>query len=43
MGIDEKNYSTASRIIKDAIDAGLIKVSDPENKSNKKKYIPFWA
>jgi len=43
MGIEEKNYSSASRIIKDTIEAGLIKVSDPDNKSNKKKYIPYWA
>lgn len=43
-GIDDKNYSTASRIIKDTIEANLIKEDDPENKSRKYAcYIPFWA
>ncbi len=40
--IADKNYSMASRIIRTTLDDGLIKVSDPENKSNKKKYVPFW-
>ncbi len=43
LGIESQNYSSASRIIRDAVDSSLIKVSNPENKSNKKKYIPFWA
>ena len=43
LGIEDKNYSSASRIIKDTLEAELIKVSDPANKSNKKKYIPFWS
>ena len=42
--IDEKNYSTVSRIIRDTLDAGLIKEEDPENKAKRySKYIPFWA
>ena len=42
--IDEKNYSTVSRIIKDAIVEGVIQEYDPTNKSRKyAKYIPFWA
>lgn len=42
--IEEKNYATASRIIADTIDGGLIKPFDPTNKSNKHaKYIPYWA
>jgi len=43
MKIEAKNYPMASRVIRDTIDEGLIKVADPENKSNKKKYIPWWA
>jgi predicted HTH transcriptional regulator len=44
LGIEEHNYTTASHIIKDTIDVGLIKDFDPENRSNRtKKYIPFWA
>ncbi|KMY52175.1 transcriptional regulator [Peribacillus loiseleuriae] len=42
--IAQKNYSIASRIIADAIEAGLVKDYDPENKSKKyAKYVPFWA
>lgn len=42
--IEEKNYSTASRIIADTISSTLIKDADPESKSKKHaKYIPFWA
>lgn len=43
-GIEEKNYSMASRIITEGIKAGLIKDYDPDNNSKKhSKYIPFWA
>lgn len=42
--IEDHNYSTASRIIRDAIAEGVIKEDDPENKSRKyASYIPFWA
>lgn len=42
--IDDKNYSIASRIIRDALEAGVIKEIDPENKSRKYAgYLPFWA
>jgi predicted HTH transcriptional regulator len=42
--IEEKNYSTASRIIADTIGAGLIKDYDPESKSIKfARYVPNWA
>lgn len=40
----ERNYSIVSRLIAEAIEDGLIKASDPENKSRKHaSYIPFWA
>lgn len=42
--IEDHNYSIASRIIRDAIEEGLIKEDDPTNKSRKyASYIPFWA
>jgi predicted HTH transcriptional regulator len=42
--IEEKNYSIASRIIRDTMDAGLIKDDDIESTSKKyAKYIPFWG
>ncbi|MCK5564279.1 MAG: putative DNA binding domain-containing protein [Planctomycetes bacterium] len=43
-GIEEENYSTASRIIGDAIKADLIKPHDPDNRSKRHaKYVPIWA
>lgn len=42
--IEEQNSATATRIIKDATEAGLIKQEDSENKSRKfVSYIPYWA
>lgn len=42
--IENHNYSIASRIIRDALNAGVIKEDDPENKSRKyASYLPFWA
>lgn len=42
--ITDENYSIASRIISDTVDAGLIKRHDPESASRKHaKYVPFWA
>jgi predicted HTH transcriptional regulator len=42
--IEDHNLSTASRIIRDAIEEGVIKEIDPSNKSRKyASYIPFWA
>ena len=42
--IDDKNYSMASRLIKDALIAGAIKEADTDSKSKKyAKYLPYWA
>lgn len=42
--IDQKNYSMASRLIKDAIMEGVIKEADTESNSKKyAKYLPYWA
>lgn len=43
-GIDSRNYSIASRIIRDALEEKVIKEDDPESKSRKfASYVPFWA
>ena len=43
-GIEEKNYSIASRIISETIKSGLVKDYDPDSSSKKHaKYVPFWA
>jgi predicted HTH transcriptional regulator len=42
--IDKKNFSIASRIINDTLEAGLIKTANPENASRKfASYIPHYA
>lgn len=42
--IDEQNSANASRLIGDAIEKGLVKDSDPENKSRKHvRYVPYWV
>lgn len=42
--IDDHNYSIASRIIKDAIDAKLLKEDENGSKSRRfTSYLPFWA
>ena len=40
LGIKDSNYPLASRIIKDAIEVGLIK---PYEGSGPASYVPFWA
>ena len=42
-GLDEKEKVRASRIIKDAIEAKLIKPVDPATASRYMKHVPYWA
>ncbi|MCD8131559.1 MAG: putative DNA binding domain-containing protein [Lachnospiraceae bacterium] len=42
-GIDEKNKAMMSRIIKETLDAELIKIADPAAAVKLRKYIPYWA
>jgi len=42
--IAEAVYPVASRIIRDTVKVGLVKLEDPTSKSRKHaKYVPFWA
>jgi predicted HTH transcriptional regulator len=44
LGIADRNYSTASRIISDTIQRGQIRPYDPGSTSKKHaSYVPFWA
>jgi predicted HTH transcriptional regulator len=44
LNIPDKDYPKASRIIRETIEAGLVKPHDPGNRSRKHaKYLPFWA
>lgn len=42
-GIEEKNKATASRLLKDAVDRGLIAPYDKDTSPRLMKYVPFWA
>lgn len=42
-GLEEKDKVKASRIIRDTLDAKLIKPIDPETAPRYMKYVPFWA
>lgn len=42
-GIDKKNSAMASRFIREAIDANMIKPYNPDASKKYMKYIPFWA
>jgi len=42
-GVEEKNKATVSRIIKDATDAGMIKLEDENAVTKMRRYIPYWA
>lgn len=42
--MSERQRPQVSKLIKDAVDEGLIKNKDPENKSTKfAEYVPYWA
>ncbi|SDX22895.1 hypothetical protein SAMN05444336_1045 [Albimonas donghaensis] len=42
-GIDPKNAAAASRIIRDALEAGVIKPVDPSQGKRNARYTPHWA
>ncbi|MDO4179940.1 MAG: ATP-binding protein [Bacteroidales bacterium] len=42
LGIEDKNYPMASRIIKDTLEARLIKEENPDGGS-RHNYVPYWA
>jgi len=43
-GIEQQNYSMASRIIAETVEEGLIRRFDPDSRSKKHaRYVPFWA
>ncbi len=42
-GIEEKNSATVSRVIKQAVEANLIKLYDPDANRKTWRYVPSWA
>lgn len=41
--IDAKNSSMISRLLNDACEKGLIKISDESTSDKNRRYLPFWA
>ena len=41
--IDSGNSATASRVIKQTLEAGLIRLYDPKANRKSWKYVPYWA
>ena len=42
-GISVRNAAAASRLLGDALKAGMIVVEDPEAGARRRSYLPFWA
>jgi ATP-dependent DNA helicase RecG len=42
-GIEEQNRAMASRLIRDAVQAGAIAPDDPDAPPKHKRYVPWWA
>lgn len=42
-GIEPRNSATASRLIKEATEAGFVRPHDPDSARRLMKYVPFWA
>ncbi len=42
-GIEAKNAAIASRLIRDALDAGVIVLADDAAAKSERKYLPWWA
>ena len=42
-GIEQRNSATASRLIKEAVNAGAIRPYDESASKQQMKYVPFWA
>jgi predicted HTH transcriptional regulator len=43
LGIDDRNIATASRLLGEAVESGLIVIADPEAGTRIRSYLPFWA
>jgi len=42
-GIERHNSATASRLIKEALSAGMVRPYDENAAKRDMKYVPFWA
>lgn len=42
-GIDPKNSATATRLMKEALSAGVVRLHDPDAPPKLRRYVPHWA
>jgi predicted HTH transcriptional regulator len=42
-GIEQQNLASASRMIREAVEAGAIHAHDPKAAPRMRRYVPFWA
>lgn len=42
-GIEQRNQAQVSRVIKDTVNAGLIRAYDPDAGTKAMRYVPCWA
>lgn len=42
-GISDKNAAKASRIVKETMEAAMIKLADPNAALKSRRYVPYWA
>jgi len=42
-GIDPKNSATATRLMKEALSAGVVRLQDPDAPPKLRRYVPHWA
>ncbi len=43
LGLEVENAAQASRLIRESVKAGLIRLYDPEARRKNASYLPFWA
>ncbi len=43
LAIDDENAAQASRLIRDSVKAGLVRLYDPDSRRKNASYLPFWA
>lgn len=42
-GIEEQNRAMASRLLRDALEAGMLALRDPNASAKQRQYLPWWA
>ena len=43
LGIEDENAAQASRLIRESVNSGLVRLYDPDARRKNASYLPFWA